>query len=243
MAATSHQIADILAGAVLPCPKGGESDVSSGDCEVGSGAQVVVRSTFRGALDDLADFDLLVLNISRAEPGYREAEIDGTEEYWTPFISRIADWANSGGRVLALHAATLAAGDYPELESVIGGAWVEGVSGHPPIGDMTLTIPNPSSDSQEWQLPGAVQAFDERYCRLRVSPEVEVLGWVRDDPEPGQSEGTAYPALWFHRPQVGQQNPQAGMVVYSALGHDARSFASPSHQELLVKAARHLLSR
>ena len=74
----------------------------------------------------------------------------------------------------------------------------------------------------------SVHAFDERYCRLQVDPRAEVLGWVRDDP--AQPTGQAYPALWTYQ-------AHGGRTAYSALGHDARSYASASHRRLLQQAA------
>jgi len=195
---------------------------------------VEVRSTFRDSLDDLDDFDLLVLNISRAEPGYLEAEIDGTAADWEPYLARIVDWTNAGGKVFAVHAATLAAGAYPELEPVVGGIWIDGVSGHPPIGDMELILDPSVTKLGYWTrdgvitplFPSAVTAYDERYCRLKLTPSARPIGWVTDDPLPGETQGERYPAMWL--------NPCGkGHVVYSALGHGPLSYASASHQQLV----------
>ena len=59
-----------------------------------------------------------------------------------------------------------------------------------------------------------MEALDEQYLSLEVSPDVQVLV-VADH------EGAAHPVVWVGpRPRVG--------VVYDALGHDVRSYDSPS---------------
>ncbi|WP_425955166.1 ThuA domain-containing protein [Xylanimonas sp. McL0601] len=206
-AATSHRLATIL------------SALGSVDVEV--------RSAFRDTLGDLDDVDLLVLNLGGPAPGFVEAEIDGTAADWAPFHARLDAWARTGGRILALHQAALAFPDVPRFEEVLGGRWVQDVSGHPPIGPMRLELAVGAHTVTDGL--GAVQAFDERYCHLRVAPSSQVLGWVRDD------DGEPHPALWV-------AEAHGGRTVYSALGHDKRSYESATHQELLVRAALWLLS-
>ena len=206
-AATSHELANVLA--------------ALGDVDV------VVRSAFLGALVDLDEVDLLVLNIGCPMPGYVEAAIDGTDEDWAPAYDAVDAWARAGGRILAVHQTALAMPGDERFEELVGGRWVEGVSGHPPIGDMRLTLASGTHPATGGL--GGVDAFDERYCSLQVAPTSQVLGWVQDD------DGEPHPALWV-------TDAHGGRTVYSALGHDARSYASASHQELLVCAALWLLS-
>lgn len=206
-AATSHELANVL--------------TALGDVDV------VVRSAFLGALVDLDDVDLLVLNLGGPMPGYVEAAIDGTEEDWTPTYDAVEAWARAGGRILAVHQTALALPGDARFEELLGGRWVEGVSGHPEIGDMHLTLASGTHPATGGM--GGVDAFDERYCNLRVAPTSQVLGWVQDDAEEW------HPALWANE-------AHGGRTVYSALGHDARSYQSASHQELLVCAALWLLS-
>jgi type 1 glutamine amidotransferase len=129
--------------------------------------------------------------------------------------------------VLAVHQSALALPSNDAYAEVLGGRWVEGVSGHPEIGPMRLELEigtHPATGGL-----GGVEAFDERYCNLQVAPTSEVLGWVTDD------DGTRHPALWA-------AEAHGGRTVYSALGHDARSYESASHQDLLTCAALWLLS-
>ena len=206
-AATSHRLALILGGV----------------------GQVEVRSALRDGLDDLDEVDLLVLNLSAPVPGYVEANLDSGQDRggdWAGFYDTLDAWARAGGQVLAVHQSALAFPGEPRYEEILGGRWVEGVSGHPPIGAMRLRLAvgtHPVTDG----LTG-VEAFDERYCDLRVAPSSQVLGFVDDD------EGEPHPALWVTQ-------SHGGRTVYSPLGHDVRSYDSPTHQDLLVNAALWLL--
>lgn len=182
-----------------------------------------VRSTWPDALDDLAPGDLLVVAAGQGRP---DASFDGSDDDWRPFHDRLAAWAGAGGAVLALHAAANTFGDSPGWARVLGGRWVDGVSGHPPIGPATVTLRqgHPVTDGL-----AAVQVFDERYTALDVSPTAQVLGTTPDD------DGADHPVLWV-------QEAHGGRTVYSALGHDLRSFASGSHRALLLRAAGWLLA-
>gem|GEM_PF-74042 len=219
MAATSHQLALTLSAL----------------------GEVSIKSTFAGLglpTDDddaapwLADVDLLVLNISG-----RGVSSDDDEPAWAAVANRIANWARAGGRILAVHQTMLAAMSYPELAEVLGGQWVDDVSGHPPMGPMTLFLKPEIAG-----LPPEVHAFDERYCRLTVSQEINLLGWVFDDIVPGvivdqkdKAGSEPQPALWYFEAHGGQS-------VYCSLGHDVRSYESAGHRDLLIQMARELLS-
>lgn len=207
VAATSHALADILQAA---------------------GATVTVRSTFLNSLDDISNFDLVVLNISGPLPGFVAAGIDEPTSEWTSWVRRLFTWVHDGGRVLALHQALLAAAEFPELEAIIGGKWVDGVSGHPPIGPMQMEINAEQSGHPALAGVDAVATFDERYCDLVLADGLTVLGFVRND------EGQQQPALCIRT--TGQ-----GRCIYYSLGHDLRSYESPSSQRLLVNLASWLL--
>jgi len=209
-AATSHRLALLLSGL----------DLAAG------APDVVVRSTFPDALDDLDDVDLLVVNAGTPWPGLREAGIGPDDATWAPFHARLDAWARADGRVLAVHQAANAFGDHPEWEEVLGGRWVPGISMHPPLGPTTVPLAAGAHPITEGL--GAVDVVDERYCHLRVAPSSQVLGWVTDD------DGDRHPAVWV-------ADAHGGRTVYSGLGHDARAYDSPSHAELLRRAAAWLL--
>jgi type 1 glutamine amidotransferase len=114
--------------------------------------------------------------------------------------------------------------DWPEWEKILGGRWVRGTSMHPDQ-DLARVLVATYSHSMVAGI-GDFTVFDERYSYLRVSPEVEELAWHEEG-------GLRHPLLWTHR-----YGP--ARVVFDALGHDARSFESPQHREILARAARWL---
>ncbi|MDR0481622.1 MAG: ThuA domain-containing protein [Cellulomonadaceae bacterium] len=209
--ATSYRVASILGGL--------------------DGVTVDVRSAAPDVLDAVEQADLLVLNFSRPRPGFVEAGLDGEggaggASWAEEVIAGIASWARRGGSILALHQTILAAECYPELANVLGGHWVEGTSGHPPIGAMTCEL-----DPGHPVAAGlsTVTAFDERYCHLSTSSNIDPVGYVMDD------EGNRFSAVWT-------MAAHGGRTVVSTLGHGPESYDSPSHQALIRNAARWLLA-
>lgn len=182
-----------------------------------------VRGLFRDALDDLGPADLLVVN---AGTGRRDPDFDGSDDDWLGFHARLTAWARAGGVVLGLHQAANTFYDAPGWEAVLGGRWIPGESMHPPIGEarFDLTAGHPVTEGLI-----AVESFDERYCHLRTTPDARVLGTTRDD------DGAVHPVLWVNE-------AHGGRTVYSALGHDVRSYGSEGHRDLLRRAASWLLS-
>ena len=209
-AATSHRLATILAD--LPA------------------AEVEVRSLFAGPYPelqlDLDSRDLLVLNIGGAQPGYLSAGLGSADAGFDSLTASIAAWARGGGAVLAVHQTLTAVEQEPWLLDVVGGTWIDGVSGHPPIGPMRLKL---AVDHPAVGGVGHVDAYDERYCHLFPQPDVEVIGWTTDD------DGVRHPVCWIN-------TSHGGRTFYSPLGHDVRSFDSPSHQQLLRAAATWLVT-
>jgi len=201
-AATSHAVAGIL----------------------GDLGAVEVRGLFRDALDDLGPADLLVVN---SGAGRRDADFDGSDDDWRPFHDRLEAWARGGGAVLGLHQAANTFADAPAWETVLGGRWVPGESMHPPISEarFDLTGGHPVTDGL-----AAVDAYDERYCLLRPTPDARILGTTRDD------DGGTHPVLWT-------TEAHGGRTVYSALGHGTGSYAAEGHRRLLRAAASWLLGR
>ena len=130
---------------------------------------------FRDALDDLDSVDLLVVN---GGSGRRDPDFDGSDDGWLGFHARLAGWARAGGAVLGLHQAANTFYDAPDWSAVLGGRWVPGESMHPPIGQarFELTQGHPVTEGLD-----AVEAFDERYCRLQVAPATRILGTTPDD--------------------------------------------------------------
>lgn len=181
------------------------------------GLDVTVRGTFPGALDGVVtgaggpELVVVVAGTGRTDPDF-----DGTDEDWSDFHAALDSLVGSGVPLLALHASANTFTDSPVWGRHLGGRWVPGVSMHPPIGEARFTV----SDVQHPVTAGLgdVTAFDERYCDLEVDPASTVLLTT-------EHEGREHPVVWVA--------PGPGRVLYDALGHDHRSFASASRRELL----------
>ena len=137
---------------------------------------------------------------------------------WYPLRAALHD----GPPLLALHQSANGVVDADAL----CGQWVEGRSWHPPFGPASFRV----VDDEHPVTAGmsVVHADDERYLDLVVSPESRVL-LVADH------AGVAHPVVWV------AAGPRR--VVYDALGHDVRSYDSPSRRDLLLREARWLVGR
>lgn len=211
---------------------------------------IVIRYTEPGVLDDIADFDLVVLNIG-APPLSDDVTADIVDNpiahsARAALLTGLISWTRCGGRILAVHQTLLAAEKHPSLAEVLGANWVTGVSGHPPIGDLTLKIdPNvlPTPYQTLADLLGAVSKIpmsDERYFGLRYAPEIVPFGFVTlTDPELA-SVGLAH--LANDAPAVWEQTAHGGSTIVSSLGHDARCYASAAYCSFLQDMAKWLLT-
>ncbi|MGY4645423.1 ThuA domain-containing protein [Cellulomonas sp. URHB0016] len=175
-----------------------------------------LRGTFPDALDDVTP-DLLVVNAGtgRVDPGF-----DGADDAWAAFHDRRTALMTQGVPVLAVHQASMTFEDDPRWAATLGGRWVDGTSWHPPLGDASFRVVDPAHPVTA-DVADGLHAVDESYLDLELSAPVQVLAVADHD-------GTAHPVVWA------RQDP--GRVVYSALGHDLRSYASPSHRTLLRSA-------
>ncbi|WP_421734839.1 ThuA domain-containing protein [Cellulomonas sp.] len=186
------------------------------------GVDATIRGTLPSALDDV-DPDLVIVAAGRGRP---DPDFDGTDDDWAPFHDRLAALVASGVPVLGLHQAANAFLDRPSWASVLGGRWLEGTTWHPPLGPVLFRVVDPSHPVSAGL--STVEALDEQYLSLEVSPDVHVLV-VADH------EGVAHPVVWVA--------PGPGRVVYDALGHDVRSYDSPSRVDLFRREVRWLLGR
>ncbi len=200
----------------------GTSDVVAGLLRTLPGVRVEVRGLFPDAVRDLDAADLLVVNTGRGRP---DPAFDGDDADWVPVHEHVARWCTSGGAVLALHQAANTFPDAPRWEEVLGGRWIPGESTHPPIGETVIAVRTDVHPVVAGL--GDVAVFDERYCRLRTSPDATVLATAHHD-------GVDHPVAWVHE-------RHGGRTVYDGLGHDVRSYDSRSRRELLLRSASWLL--
>lgn len=148
-------------------------------------------------------------------------------------IGRALDAHVAAGRpVLALHSASIAFPDVPRWAEILGARWVAGTSMHPDLGPTTVdVVPGPWGVGT---LLDDIAVTDERYSFLEL---VETAGPV----EPHvthEHDGVVHPLAWAR-----ETGPAGARVVYDALGHDVRSYASPSRRALLDAEVRWLLRR
>ena len=140
--------------------------------------------------------------------------------------SGLRDAAQRGIGILALHAAVASLRDYPHWPALTGAIWLPGVSMHPPfeVAAEIRVLPHPLTD-------GLIDftVADERYAHLQFTGDVEVLADHEQD-------GQRHP-LVFTR-EVATASDATTRVAVDLLGHDPRSYDSPSHRDLLRRLAR-----
>jgi hypothetical protein len=185
-----------------------------------------IGSVVRGvAPTALVDVDRPRLLVVIAGSGRIDPDWDGDDEAWRSFHRRLHSLVSREGvPLLALHQAANTFTDDATWAELIGGRWVPDASTHPPIGDAVFR-PVEGEDHPVVRGLGPVTAFDERYCDLQPAPGSRILLTT-------ELEGVEHPVVW--------QAPGPGRVLYDALGHDVRSYASASRRELLLREIRWL---
>jgi type 1 glutamine amidotransferase len=113
----------------------------------------------------------------------------------------------------------------PQWPAILGGAWVRGVSMHPPQSEAPLLL----STRQHPITNGLTNfvIFDERYSYLQTQPDITVLY------EHSYNE--------LHHPLVWARQTDRFRVVYDGLGHDTASYDNGGHVELLRRSVLWLL--
>ena len=178
------------------------------------GLAVEIAEDLEARLVDLRGVDVVVVNAAGGPlTAAHEAAVSGMHA----FMAR-------GGGILAVHVGASTLIGMPDWEDVTGMAWIDGVSMHPPLGPAHVNV-HPDRHA----IAATVDDFDlvdERYCRLRVAPDV--VPFVSHE-----HEGTREPLVWARR--YGNAR-----IVTDALGHGVESFDSPEHTELILRAFRWL---
>lgn len=183
-----------------------------------AGFAVECRTDVTEVLSSLDEtVDLVVFNFGESPitaPPAAEAAVTGTTRY-----------LGAGGSILAMHAAMAAFAGSTEWEDILGGRWVPGTTTHPEFGRARISL-----YSTAHPIACAVGDFDiddERYARVRVSPDVVRLAYH-------EFEGTRHPLVWL-------RENGSSKLMYDALGHDHRSFESESHLRLIRQGIRWLV--
>ncbi|MET8139000.1 ThuA domain-containing protein [Sphaerisporangium sp. NPDC005288] len=187
-----------------------------------AGVRSLVTDDIAGTLAAGPRPDLVTVNALRrlADDGWSRSL--GVAPFRLPRAARAALLAHldRGGGVLAVHAASICFDDWPAWRGLVGAAWVWGASHHPPLGPAEVKVHGGHPIVEGL---ADFELVDEIYSDLEVSPGVRPL-----------ASSLGQPLVWA-------REVRGGRLVYDALGHDARSYESPSHRALLLRAARWLL--
>lgn len=191
-----------------------------------AGLRVEVREALASdCLSGLGSVDLLVVNTGTGMSPEQPIDADPG---WQQAFSGLGEWLDGGGRLLACHTAVASLRDWAEWPQRLGGEWVRGRSGHPPLGvagfqPVAGAAGHPFFDG----LTGTptVTVVDEKYSDLRLHPGAQpVLAH--------QSGGDLQVMGWT----------VAANVVYDGMGHDAHSYESPTRCRYLANELRWLLN-
>ncbi len=137
----------------------------------------------------------------------------------------LARWLDSGRPMLVSHVSSTSFADLPAWEEGLGGRWIRGISMHPEYGPAAIHVRQDSGPVAEGIAD--FELLDERYSHLRTSDRITVHAAHTHD-------GREHPILWSLTRS--SPNGTAGRTFYDALGHDAASYQSPEHRELLRRA-------
>jgi hypothetical protein len=157
--------------------------------------------------------DLLVVNVGLPR--------DGRPSPGTPDASAgLRRWLADGRPLLVSHVSSTSFLDSPEWPDALGGRWVRGRSMHPDYGPAAVHV-LPESGALVKGIPD-FELPDERYSYLQTAAAITVHATHTH-------EGLEHPLMW-------SMDRMPGRTFYDALGHDAASYQSPEHRELMLRA-------
>lgn len=150
--------------------------------------------------------DVLLTNAPAPEEAPAADLLEAADQALAAFLAR-------GGGAVGLHIGVTALAGLDRWNRLTGARWVQGVSGHPPLGPCTVDGPD-----------GPVELVDERYTDLALEGEREVRMSYSAD-------GRVHPLLW-------RREAEGARVLADCLGHDPRSFDSSGHVDELAAGLR-----
>lgn len=163
--------------------------------------------------------DLLLSYTCLTEPPAGEIP-DSPTKFSDTQVKALVRWVQSGGALLAAHAATVVDDSAPALEGLLGGAFVK----HTPQFTFTavpLSAQHPITDGIE-----AFDVYDELYIeRYHPSVMIHMIALY---------EQVAYPIVWS-RPEG------LGRVAHIALGHSDQVWVHEPYQRLMLQTIQWLL--
>lgn len=157
--------------------------------------------------------DLLVVNVGLPR--------DDLPSPGTPDASAgLRRWLADGRPLLVSHVSSTSFLDSPEWAEALGGRWIRGTSMHPEYGPAAIHVHPETGPLVEGITD--FELLDERYSYLQTAPAITVHATHTH-------EGLEHPVMW-------SLDRRPGRTFYDALGHDAASFQSPEHRQLLLRA-------
>jgi type 1 glutamine amidotransferase len=178
-----------------------------------AGHRVRVSESVEESLLQIGSAQLAVINIGNPTPPRPASTMIGIQDALVAHL-------DGGGGLLGLHVSATTFTTMPRWPEILGGHWVRGTTMHPPL-DLTRIRLHPGSHPVAGD-DAEIEVIDERYSYLDVRDDVVVLGDHEHD-------GLIHPMIWA-------REHGAGRVVYDGLGHDARSYDSQAHRDLLGRA-------
>jgi uncharacterized protein len=188
----------------------------------GAGYRVEVSDDLLRGLGDLGDADLLVVNAGNPATPLPDGAVDPGAPGADEIAAAVAGLDAALERGIGILAAHSAAGTLPEVPAfarALGARWLAGVSWHPPIGNARVHIVGTHPIAAGL---ADFTVYDERYSGLHLDDVIEPIAEHEED-------GMRHPLIWAR--ELGHSR-----LVYDALGHDASSYESTAHRELLVRA-------
>jgi type 1 glutamine amidotransferase/HEAT repeat protein len=130
---------------------------------------------------------------------------------WGPKMERaLLDFVRGGKGLVVIHAANNPFADWPEFAVLIGGRWVDGVSGHGAQHRFMVNIRDRNHPITAG-MPDFLNAEDEFYHRIQVEPDVRLLASGFSATEQGGT-GQVEPVAWT-------VDYGKGRVFHIVLGH------------------------
>lgn len=162
---------------------------------------------------ETCDLVISYTSLSKHRPGQNDT---GPERLTDEQIAGLAAWVRQGGRLLAVHCATVAGESGPELARLLGGRFLS----HPPR--FAFTVYPVFGEHPITAGMAAFTVFDEFYVQ-EFDPSVHIHMAAVD-------RGVAYPMVW-------SKAEGKGRVAYVAMGHNEAVWQLAPYGQLLRQAA------
>ena len=175
-----------------------------------AGFAVEVSDRVAERLEELAGVDLLVVSAPVPAAPLPPLVLRSARAGLQAHLGR-------GGAVAGVHLGAVGLLGLQEWRTAVGARWGERTM-HPPLGAAELDVASTEATAGV----DACTVVDERYTWLEMDPGAEVLLSHAHD-------GATHPLLW-------RRESGGVRAVGDALGHDARSFDSAGHVELLRRS-------